>query len=126
MTLNDIFDLAMILSDNEDDADLYSSRALGILKVLRREIATLSDNRDALPALDSLDSVFGLDDEFSEGVVPYGLAAHLLLEDNPGTASYYAQKYEEGLRYYLSRKKADLEEVERSYGLLEYGAFARW
>jgi hypothetical protein len=116
----------MILSDNEDDADLYSPRALGILKVLRREIATLCGDRDFLPELTGLDSPFGLDDELAEGVAPYGLAANLLLEDNPGTASYFAQKYEEGLRYYLARRKAETEEIERPYGLIGYGSFARW
>jgi hypothetical protein len=102
MTLNDIFDLAMILADREEQADLYKPHTLEILKMLRREIAMLCCFRGTLPKLDNLDSLFGLDNELALCAVPYGLLAHLLVEENPELASYCLDMYERNLRYYLT------------------------
>ena len=36
-----------------------------------------------------------LDDGVCRTVLPYGLAAHLLLEENPASASFFQQRYEQ-------------------------------
>lgn len=59
-------------------------------------------------------------------MLPYGLAAHLLLDENPGAAGYFQQRYDE-LRALLSRGlPQESEEIEDRYGGIEYGEFSRW
>ena len=60
------------------------------------------------------------------GALPYGLAANLLVDENPGAASFYQQRYEELRGAYLARLRAHVSAVENLYGGLEYGEFGEW
>jgi len=62
--------------------------------------------------------------------MPYGLAANLLIDENPAAASYFQQRYEDLLNKKKSRAKADIGSIEDVYsganGGIEYGWFANW
>lgn len=138
-----VFDKAMNLMDevNEstgqtDTADTkeYKNRTLAILNILRVECFPASDTykittpgkRPICPEIVDFDTEIGLDDGICQGVLPYGLAAHLLLDENPDMASYFNQRYSELLAQYRYGIPAAAEDIETLYGGIEYGYFGRW
>ena len=157
-TAQDVFDAAMGLMDevNEtsgatDTADTreYKNRTLLILNVLRGELYPYSDTyeygedgkRPISAIIEDFDDGIVLDDYTCQSVMPYGLAAHLLLDENPSAAGFFNQRYEE-LKAQLARGlpqvSEDIEDVygggnyfDEFFGLgsgggLTYNQFARW
>lgn len=142
-TAQRVFELAMNLMDevNEstgkaDTADTkeYKNRTLAILNILRIECYPASDTypaaeagkRPVCPAIVDFESEIGMDDGICQGVLPYGLAAHLLLDENPDMASYFQQRYEEALLTAKRGVPSSSVEIENPYGGIELGQFARW
>lgn len=138
-----VFEKAMHLMDevNEstgaaDTADTkeYKNRTLPILNILRIECFPASDTyrvttpgkRPVCREIQDFESPIGLDDGICQGVLPYGLAAHLLLDENPDMASYFNQRYVELLNMYKNSIPAASEDIETLYGGIEYGEFSRW
>ena len=131
----DVFDAAMGLMDEMDtegetrtaDTAEYMLRTPGIINLLVSELKILTgDTADWLP-VESLDDVIPVGDtSFALGALPYGLAANLLVDENPSAASFYQQRYEELRAYYLNRLRAVSSAIENLYGGLEYGEFAYW
>ena len=118
---NWVFDRAIHLMDEQNemngetrtvDTEEYRYRTLSILNVLRHELYPLSDTfetgsdgkRAILPLLTDFEQPIDLDDAIAQGVMPYGLAAHLLLGENDSMASFFNQRYEE-LKYSIGAKK---------------------
>lgn len=133
MHLMDEADESTGLADTANTAD-YKHRTLPILNVLRVECFPYSDTyavtepgkRPVCPEITDFDSEIGLDDGIGQGVLPYGLAAHLLLDENPALASYFQQRYEELLNALKKGMPTGSEDIETLYGRIEYGEFARW
>ena len=138
-----IFEKAMHLMDevNEstgavDTADTkeYKNRTLAILNILRVECFPASDTymvsvpgkRPTCPEITDFDSPIGLDDGLCQGVLPYGLAAHLLLDENPTVASYFQQRYEEALRIAKRGIPSVAEDIVDLYGGVEHGRYGWW
>lgn len=138
-----VFEKAMHLMDevNEttgaadtNDTKEYKNRTLPILNILRVECFPASDTyviteagkRPVCPEIEDYDSKIGLDDGICQGVLPYGLAAHLLLDENPSAASFFQQRYEEALRAARLGLPGGFEDITDLYGGIEYGQFARW
>lgn len=145
-----VFDHAMGLMDevNEstgatDTADTkeYKQRTLFILNTLRGELYPFSDTfaedeegkRPIATIIENFEDPIVLDDYICQSVMPYGLAAHLLLQEDPSSASFFIQRYEE-LKASLSRgRPAEFEEIEDAYGTINggkyysyYDQFGRW
>jgi hypothetical protein len=57
-----------------------------------------------------------LDDVTARMVLPYGLAAHLMLEENAATAAYFNSRYEELKREATKRPPASIETITDVYG----------
>ena len=101
-----------------DTAD-YRSRTLGILNILRHELYPYSDTfeigedgkRIICPELKTMEQPINLDDAIAQGVLPYGLAAHLLLGENDQMASFFFQRYAELVYGIGCRKAAVWEEI---------------
>lgn len=138
-----VFEKAMHLMDevNEssglaDTADTkeYKNRTLPILNILRIECFPASDTyvvttpgkRPVCPEIEDFGTEIGLDDGICQGVLPYGLAAHLLLDENPTVASYFQQRYEELLSQAKRGLPTQAEDIEDLYGGVGFGRFARW
>lgn len=143
-TAQRVFDITMGLIDevNEnsgetDTADTreYKVRTLLILNALRGELYPYSDTyevetageRPIVSVIQDFDTPIDLDDYICQSVMPYGLAAHLLLDENPASASFFQQRYEE-LRNNLSKGfPQDGEAITDCYGVgFEYNEFSRW
>ena len=143
-TAQRVFDLAMGLMDevNEtsggtDDADTreYKVRTLLILNALRGELFPYSDTyaaeepgkRPILAVIQSFDQVIGMDDYICQSVLPYGLAAQLLLDENPDSASFFQQRYEEMRMNLAKGLPPQSESISDVYGIVSpYNEFSRW
>ena len=101
------------------DTEEYRYRTLSILNVLRHELYPYSDTyeigkdgkRYICPEITTFDQQIDLDDAIAQGVMPYGLAAHLLLGENDTMAAFFNQRYAE-LAYKIgSRRMAQWEDI---------------
>lgn len=133
MHLMDEVNASTGLADTSDTKE-YKNRTLPILNILRVECFPASDTyrvteagkRPVCPEITDFNSVIGLDDGICQGVLPYGLAAHLLLDENPSLASYFQQRYEELLQEAKSSILTGGEDIEDVYGGIGFERFARW
>ena len=138
-----VFEKAMHLMDegNEstgqadtNDTKEYKNRTLPILNILRIECFPYSDTyvvttpgkRPVCPEIKDFDAEIGLDDGICQGVLPYGLAAHLLLDENPAAASYFQQRYEEALNAAKRGLPTAAEDITDLYGGIEHGRYGWW
>ena len=144
-TAQRVFDITMGLIDevNEsngatDTADTkeYKVRTLFILNALRGELYPRSDtfaieepgNRPILPVIQKFTDIIGMDDYICQTVMPYGLAAHLLLDENPSAAGFFMQRYEEMRDNLAKGLPSASEPIEDVYSgnYHPYNDFARW
>lgn len=133
-TARDIFSAAMGIMDelspageaSHSDTAEYEQRAPAILNVMLTELKMLrGDAADWLP-LEGLDEPVPVEMNYALGAMPYGLAANLLVDENPAAASFYQQRYEELRAMFVSRLPASVEDIELLYGGVGEGSFARW
>ena len=125
---NWIFDKAIHLMDEQFerdgstrtvDTEEYRYRTLSILNVFRHELYPYSDTfepgkdgkRYICPEIMTFEQAIDLDDAIAQGVMPYGLAAELMKEENPTSASYFLQRYAELKREIGARRMAQWEEI---------------
>jgi len=126
---NWIFDAAIRLMDEQHeisgetrtaDTETFRLRTLGILNVLRHELYPFSDTfeigeegkRMICPELKTMEQPLNLDDTLAQAVLPYGLAAHLLLGENDAMASFFQQRYTELLYGLGCRRMAVWETIK--------------
>lgn len=125
---NWVFDRAIHLMDEQYemtgetrtvDTKEYEYRTLSILNILRHELYPFSDTytqgeggkRYICPMITDFEQEIDLDDAIAQGVMPYGLAAHLLLGENDALASYFSQRYQELMYTIGTRRTAQWEDI---------------
>ena len=145
----DVFQRAITMMDelNDDgkykheDTKEYQNRTLAILNILAPELYPYSDTceknqeweegrRPVMAWIESLYDNIDLDDYCAGTVLPYGLAAHLLMDENPTSANFFQQRYDELKSRLVVGKKARFEDIEDVYGpkggIYPYNEFSRW
>ena len=144
-TVQAVFDKAMYLIDaqnestgntNTGDTLEYKVRTIGILNNLLDVVYPASDTfavgedgkRPALDDITGFEDELDLDPRILRDVLPNGLAAKLLSEENPTLADYFQQCFEQSLAQARAMIPASFESIDDSmpYGGLEYGEFGRW
>ena len=145
-TAQDIFDIAIAMMDEMNDSGQtdhsdtteYKNRTLPILNVLRGELYPYSDTYEATGSgrpiaawIADFDSAIELDDYICQSVMPYGLAAHLLMDENPTSANFFQQRYDElkaGLRRgFPADGSEDINDVYGPKGGIHpYNEFSSW
>ena len=137
-----IYEMAIALMDSMSDsgaADVtdnneYKHRTLPILNILRGELYPYSDTfetddegRPIAALIRTFDKPIDLDDYICQSVMPYGLAAHLLLQEDPAAANFCQQRYDE-LKLRLSvGRPAKSEEIEDVFGgSFPHNDFSSW
>ena len=122
-TVQQVFDMTMALTDNvgSDTAD-YLARAVPIMNSLSVELYQFSAHKSVpagerpLPAyVTQAAGTVDLDDGLARGVLPHGLAAALLAEENPAMAGYHARRYAECLTL-LRNTPREFEPICDVYG----------
>ena len=145
LSVQGVFDKAMYLIDAQNestgstensDTTEYKVRTLGILNNLIDDVYPASDTfaisedgkRPALDDLTSFSDEIKMDPYIVRSVLPCGLAAKLLSEENPTLADFFWQLYEQRLAKAREGVPASFESIEDGlpYGGIEYGEFARW
>ena len=141
-----VFDLAMGLMDellqgktDNPDTREYKDRTLLILNTLSGELYPYSDNypaagdggRPIAELIRSFRAPIDLDDYICRTVLPYGLAAQLLLDENPSAANFFQQRYEELLRMLraggIPKGSEDIGDVYGACGgIAPYNEFSAW
>lgn len=128
-----VFDRAIHLMDEQNestgatkttDTKEYEFRTLSILNVLRHELYPISDTyavteagkRPIVAEITGFDQEIGLDDAVAQGIMPYGLAAHLLLGENDSMANYFSQRYSEMYGAMMRSLPSEWEDIPPAYG----------
>ena len=141
-TASYIFDQAIKLMDEQSDEGKaiwsdtveYQNRALAILNALIGECYPYSDTytittpgkRPIIQTINNLNSVVYLDDSIAKSVLPYGLAAELIKNDDPMLGNYFLQRYQELLARHAKTLPAAWDTIEDVYGIVDHSSFARW
>lgn len=142
-TAQAVFDKAMYLIDaqnestgstNNADTTEYRVRAVGILNNLIDVVYPASDTyvvteagkRPVLDDIVSLEDELNLDARILRDVLPNGLAAKLLSEENPTLANYFQQCFEENLYAAKNSIPGVFESIETDFGGIEHGCYGRW
>lgn len=146
-TVQAVFDKAIYLIDEQREADgatktsdtrEYEVRTIGILNNLLDVVYPASDTyavteegkRPALPDITAFTDELDLDARIVRDVLPLGLAARLLAEENPTLANYFQQLFEEHLREARQSMPCGFEDIDGDsggpYGGIEHGEFGRW
>lgn len=117
--------------DEADDTE-YSSRSVNIINMLIGEVFPYSEfyeggSRSEFTPITALtDEIYDIDNALCISVMPYGLAAHLLADENPTLANFFQQRYDE-LRNRNKNRPAAFEATEDVCGVgTEYNEFSRW
>lgn len=109
MTCQEIYDITMALMDEMLDSGAvdyastkdYTARTPGILTILQTQVVMYFKSRgidiDTLDRLESMTDEVDLEDDICMGVLPYGLAARLLGQEDTQMSSYFSQLYNQGL-----------------------------
>lgn len=141
-TVNYIFDQAVKLMDEQSDGGLsvwsdtaeYQYRAIAILNALIGECYPYSDTytitepgkRPIARTVADMTDVVYLDDSLAKTVLPYGLAAELIKNDDPTLGNYFLQRYQELLARHAKSIPAAWDAIEDVYGGIGQHDFARW
>lgn len=134
-TAEEIFHAAMGLMDELDGQGAavhqgtgeYARRCPGIVNMMIAEYRILEGTGSGFTPVEALeDPVLKIPDTYALGVMHYGLAANLLVDENPAAAGFFQERYEELRDSYFSRRPAGEEQVEDLYGGIEFGRFGRW
>jgi hypothetical protein len=118
ITAQDTFVTAMNLMDEESEdgtyegyPDEYKNKAWPILTLLQAELLPASVTPSVIT---SNASIFKVDDRTSLTVLPYGLAAQLLMNEDQNRAAFFNNRYDE-----LKRKRpALITKVKDVYGVV--------
>lgn len=140
-----IYETAIVIMDSLSDTgaadvrdnDEYKHRTLKILNLLRGELYPYSDTyetdddgRPIAALIRDFEKPIDLDDYICQTVMPYGLAAHLLLQEDPAAANFCQQRYDElkaRLSIGMPSSSEDIEDVYGNRGgIYPYNEFAQW
>ncbi|NLO50906.1 MAG: hypothetical protein GX103_07075, partial [Bacteroidales bacterium] len=85
-----------------------------------------SGKRPICPVISDFDTEIGLDDVVAQTIMPYGLAASLLVDENPSTADFFQQRYEELILKLGGGIPSGFEPIEDIYGIADLSEFSKW
>lgn len=119
MNAQDIFITAMNLMDEESETgaydgypEEYKKKAWSILTLLQAECTRALETSTPIT---NENSIVSIDDRTALTVLPYGLAAHLLMTEDQSRAAYFNARYDE-----LKRKRpAVISKIKDVYAVDE-------
>lgn len=136
MDVLDVFNQAMAIMDELSptgeartaDTAEYEKRTPAIVSAMVAELKVLLGDASPWLPVESMDEPIPLaDTTYALGAMGYGLAAKLLVDENPAAASFFHQKYEEFRILYLRSRPAEVGSITDVYGMRnEHGKFSRW
>lgn len=109
---------------DELGATEYNTRAIYFINMLCDKLYPFSDTykssdaavRPVCPHITELSGVLGIDDVLAQSVLPYGLAAQLMLSDDPSQAMNFEALFQERFAEARKQQPAEIQEIEDVYG----------
>lgn len=104
ITLKKVFLAALaLMAEDAENAGDYEAHAAPLCNLMALELNDVNNSRrlargeheSEAPEFESLDDEVPFDREIAMGVLPYGLAAKLALDDDAGKAAYLGSEYME-------------------------------
>lgn len=135
VAISDVFSAAMAIMDElsntgqaqTTDTKEYEYRTPSIINMMVSELKMLTGDFEDWLAVEGMDDLVPeANTSYALGCMPYGLAANLLVDENPTAASFYQQRYEELRNVYVSRQSASIDDITNFYGGIEHGEFSWW
>lgn len=136
MRAQTIYDITMALMDEMLDSGAvdvnstkdYLARTPGILTILQTEVIiqqkNLGANVETLDAITKMTDEVDLDDDICMGVLPYGLAARLLGQEDASLSNYFSSLYNQKL--YEGAKTSDSKYIAKQIDREDvYGSLMR-
>ncbi|MBE5761006.1 MAG: hypothetical protein E7334_03295 [Clostridiales bacterium] len=111
--------LALMAEEMQDAAD-YEKQAPALIRLMLTELFDLNNSvlvskgkapLVQAPTIADLTAQIVYEDEIVLGVMPYGLAAKLSLDDDRAKAAYFNAEYLEKRRYYLKTVFSDIVDI---------------
>lgn len=129
VTARQVYDAALVLMDEVNEAgnigtdqpDYYESKALQILTTLQAELLPLAIEPE--PILQLTQELL-VSDRVALLVLPYGLAAHLLLADDMNLSAFLNARYDELKRKVPAGGIQPIKDVYNVLGGVDNGADA--
>lgn len=142
MTVQDVFDIAIRLMDEQNestgstetaDTKEYALRTCSLLNSRIDEVFQFSSNyapETGKPceypgSFSDMTDTVDMDTRLVRGLLPYLLASLLLEGEAPETAAFFENKYREKINN-LVPAPAEAEDITDIYGGIEYGEFGAW
>ena len=140
-TVQQVFDMAIHLMDEQSesngktqitDTNEYRYRTISVLNAILPQLSPYATHTDRsqggrpfLPPLElpqdyakpDFTQPVPVDDSLAMGVLPYGLAAHLLAGENTELAAWFMQRFLQSLAELRNFITADFEPIATPYGL---------
>ncbi|MGI6462026.1 MAG: hypothetical protein ACOX04_00120 [Candidatus Scatomorpha sp.] len=117
----EVFDAALVLMDEGEGGSIapepdFSSRSLKLMNILRAEILSLLGDRTSYTPIESMESELeGLSSGFALGALPYGIAAHLLIDEQSAMSAFYHERYTELIFAFSKCAKSQSEDIKNLY-----------
>jgi len=102
----------------------YNARSVYFINILCDKLYPYSDNykvpvagtRPVVTHIAALTDTLGIDDVLAQSVLPYGLAAQLMLSDDPAQAGNFESVFQERIAETAGRTSSDWEQITDVYG----------
>ena len=142
-TVQDIFDSAIRLIDEQNestgstetaDTKPYRVKAVSLVRNLIPRVYPVSDTyaastdgkRPVCRMPEALTDELDLDQYICESVLPWGLAALLIIYDDRDKYNAYWDEFEKGIALARNSLPSEIGEVEDVYGGIEHGEYGAW
>jgi len=128
---NEIYVSALAIMNEQDADNSYKDRSVPIINALMSQCYQYTEEYESglrsgwTPITELNDEVVGFDKTMVLGVMPYGLAAALFLDEDGARANSWQQQYEEGLlnARRVPHEMTQITDIYDCVGSESYGAW---
>ena len=128
---NEIYTSALAIMNERDADNSYKGRCVPLISALMSQCYQYSEDYKSgsrsgwTPIAGLDDDIVGFDQTVILGVMPYGLAAALYIDEDPVRANSWQQQYEEGLLN-ARRVPHEIGQITDVYGCFSAEKFGAW
>lgn len=128
---NEIYTSALAIMNERDADNSYKERCVPLINTLMSQCYQYTENYKSgsrsgwVPIADLDDAIMGFDQTVVLGVMPYGLAAALYIDEDPARANSWQQQYEEALLN-ARRVPNEIGQITDVYGCFSGKNYGAW
>lgn len=128
---NEIYTSALAIMNERDADNSYKERCVPLINALMSQCYQYTEDYKSgsrsgwVPIADLDDAVIGFDQTVVLGVMPYGLAAALYIDEDPARANSWQQQYEEALLN-ARRVPHEIGQITDVYGCFRGKNYGAW